>query len=83
MTEEERVAHATAVKLMGNKDYYVELYKVAFNALLEKAGITIRHDQDFKKKTFNIGISPERIAADADTLAQAAMKYIDNFGKEN
>lgn len=82
MTEEERIAHATAIKLMGSKDYFVEVYKTALAALIAKAEITVSTETKVSDRQFRTTISTESICESASHFAEVSMGIIDNYGKE-
>lgn len=83
MTEEERVAHATAVKLMGNKDYFVEVFRTVLATCLEKTISVQSGGSGVSSNKLVTSVVTDKVIEDANIIAKKAMKYIDNFGKEN
>ncbi len=74
MDEDEHVAHATAVKLMGSKDYFVQVYCAALQAFI--AQMALEKDKNGKLVSFYTSEIAVKYANDA---AIRSMTYIDNW----
>ena len=80
LNEEEHVAHATAVKLLGEKDYFVQVYLIYLNKFLSACEI--------KRSGANGGFvatggdrAMSQAVEQTDIYATHAMKPIHNYGK--
>lgn len=76
MTPEEHVAHAAAVKLMGDKDYYVQVFCSIYPEILKASNLRYVD----KKLRCDTGGTFESAAKYAAEATAKAMVHINNYG---